>query len=1064
MANSISDFITQFKEANFNVSDKTAFGVAGNNIKLIDTILKAVMGGDEYTDLETALLLSTTNKPTIASTNPPLPSYNVKVPHVEVWVNGVLIIKPGQQDEPDIPIVHRSSDNDKDPNILIKPKLDVWFKDCSLDMAFGGPLGTITGTLNLFSRDPLDFLSFLYDFTSNIDELSGLPEVSLKFGWNIAHPDSPTNPTTLLSPKLDFLVTNVGMEDPGSNQQGSIFTLKLQDIGSTAYDNCAADFAIKEDYPQEQLRVLLERVMGIRLFTLDDLLSMNASGDSKQSVNMSSYSYESLDPNNPSQRVILTTLLERLQTKEKEKTGDIKTSAREAKGIVLPSNAAPETSETVSFVTNESLDYFSESSLKDLTNLLKITSTPSSVTFTTPTATENKGFLSDDTVYAWVTGVETTWSGYMSSAYDPRFPFQSHHYMLWQTSYDNATAYRGDVITYMPGLNGVNRPLLAPDITYSDAIKDLYNWIGSIGMTASDLKAARRGILVTAATAAIRAYGDNVPVTANLKADVIKIFNMSGQKTPAQVLKEILDNYNRTDPTGVSSTLSTIYSENPSMFTSTFFLNGRNPPVRLNSSSFREVIISLVNRIQCRWYPITNGTLEQNIADSANAAQDSYVKYNAWKRAVANKDPNIATLKAEYEKAKIKKAYGCRLIYVSSFPKNYRTTSNTTYIKNEDVTDGAFVLLPNVNPLNVTSDEMPLIYGPGGSSYPYLFGGAQNIKQVLLDKANKLPMLFGEVLDAKVNYNNLTALIKANFNENAAITEAGTRISLNNTMKSDATIKSTKEQKKADRDARKRVFESQFKRLYPNLINPDGTIMSVEQVNAYITKKFDDKETGLRAKYRKEGNFKSYATAIRGRTPNVRADQSNTIPALDKTYNAPLDPVNSARDFLSQRLGNLIYSPTSVSLQVPGDPFLIRQGVGAFELLHYFLDKTGIGVRYNYLLSGVFLVTSINHNFTAGNYTTNIKGFKIPPVENTFTNTIDTWRKSVSKEGEAISEEAAALNVLMTENINLENIDIITDANSPISSATRIVNGTIMNTNIPDQAILNKFYFNLPNN
>ena len=59
-------------------------------------------------------------------------------------------------------------------------------------------------------------------------------------------------------------------------------------------------------------------------------------------------------------------------------------------------------------------------------------------------------------------------------------------------------------------------------------------------------------------------------------------------------------------------------------------------------------------------------------------------------------------------------------------------------------------------------------------------------------------------------------------------------------------------------------------------------------------------------------------------------------------------------------------------MAVPGDPLLVRQGVGAFELLHYFIDKSGTGVRYNYFLSGVYFVQSISHSISPGSFTTNI--------------------------------------------------------------------------------------------
>lgn len=1036
--NTINDFITKFKAANIKPStDSSIITQAGNNIELVDNLLKTVMGTSDYTEEQINLLAK-------SPITPPLPSYNVRAPHVEVWINGALIVRPGQQDEPEFDVV---DPNDSISLSNIRPKLDVWFKDFSLDMAFGGPVGTIQGELKLFSRDPLDFLSFLYDFVANVDEISGLPSVSLRFGWNIAHSNNQTNPTTLLSPKLDFLVTNVGMEDPSGQQQGSLFTLKLQDTGSSIYDNCAADFALKEDYPQQQLRILIERVMGVRLFTLDDLLSLNEEGEStsKAAANVTQYSYEELDPNNPSHLVILTDLLQQLQQQEQDKTGNIVVGTREMHGVYIVGDPS---SVTKAEFTSPSIPYLSDDSLRDLIKLLKITET----------AEYNNKLLynKDKDIADYITKTIAKYPGYMAekNANSITSTFGSNRATLWYVNENNTTG----IFSFIGPSN---------TWTIADSVNHMYMWFITQSYVSNDIKKATlRQILMDAATAAVHNYGfPPVLLTDNLKKDVIKLFSDGTQLTTSQTIKTILDKYNQTNPTNVKSILQTIYNQNPSLFTNTFFLNGKNPPLRLNSKSFRETITSLVSRIQCRWYPITNGTLVQNIAESQNASQDSYIKYNKWKNAITNDTPDVAQLQADYEKAKVKKAYGCRLVYASTFPKKYRTTSNTTYIEEKDISDGAFILLPNINPLHVTSDEMPLVYGPGGSRYPYLYGGAQNIKQVLLDKSGKLPQMFGEVIDAKVNYNNLTALIKANFNDDAAIAEAGTRISLRTTMRSGAAISSSTEQKKADREVRKRILTEQLNRLYPHLKDKNP-----EEIQKYIEESFEGKN-GTFTEIRRDKNFRQYSTVYQGKRKMIKADADPASDPINKTYNAPLDPQSSARDFLVQRLGNMMYSPISISLQVMGDPFLIRQGIGAFELIHYFIDKEGIGLRYNYLLSGVFLVTSINHTISAGNYYTNIKAFKIPPVENTFTNTIDTWRKQVDKKDtietttrsyETDTELTTALNDLMTKNINLELL--ATGQTGTMTSVERITKETVVNTEQNNPYVLDdidKFYFDL---
>ena len=1046
----MNTFITSFKKANNLGVDK--IDTTNNNIGLVDKLLAQFMNMDQYSQ-------EIKDKTMAKTAVPPLPSYNVRTPHVEIWINGTRVIYPGKKDLIDVyvGITRNKGETDaewrqrelENPYTGDVPDLDVFFKDLNLDMAFAGPIGTVHGTLTLFSRDPLDFLSFLYDFSSNLDEVSGLPTVSLKFGWDIAEFDQP-----ILTPMLDFLVMNVGMADPSVDSQGSVFTLTLQDTGSAVYDNSSADFGLNEDYPQQQLRILVERVMGIRLFTLDDLLALEENGESVVSKipTETQLDYTSLDVNNSSDLLVLNTLAGRLSIQEASATGNVTTGTIEAYGITLVGTDYKTATEAR--LTTACVPHLSNESLEEIFNYLIIAGAP----YNTQIDLHNKDVLVNQYMYNLKSG--TTYERYMNSTYTPGIgisPIINRDTFYWSNLEINPNKYLA----------------LKPQ-QYGPSIKNIALWYQSKESIEAESEVFQADVTLNqplidalykqSAYMAINIFGGTSglklsTIGPNLRKDINRLFSPNPQ-TSSRTVKDVIDAFYAKDKQSVVDALRIIYSENPSLLTKTFFVNGRNPALRLNSGSFRDVITDLVMKTQCRWYPINNTQLEQSVKDAPLSNEEAYRKYREYKNAfaLAPDDPVTKKLKDEYQKSKMKKSTSCRLVYVTNFPKKYKTTSGYTYIKAEKITDGAFILIPNINPLDTTDDEIPLTYGPGGSKYPYLYGGAQNIKQVLLANNNQLPKMFGEVIDAKVNYNNLTALIKGNFSEEVAIAEAGKRISRSTTIKQGPVTDKTEAQKKAervaDRTQRKKILEEQLKRLYPN---KDSKWLE-EQINLKLDKIASDLRAG--------GNLKDYATVYQGRRKLYKADSDPSVPPRNRTYSNPLPPEASAKDFIGQRLANMMYSSTSISMALMGDPFLIRQGIGAFELIHYFLDKKGTGLRYNYLLSGVFLVTSINHSISAGSFITNIKAYKIPPVNNTFTNTIDTWRRRSlmvkGKEGTMVANPnekddlTRAMNDLMTQSIILD---------EPFTtSADRITTATIQNTEVKrpvsDKDIAN-FYFNI---
>ena len=187
------------------------------------------------------------------------PSFNVRTPIVEVILNGISIYP----DKLDI-----------DTGSTIKnAKLN--FQNFNLSMPLGGAEKTITGSISFFTKNPEEILAYLGvgdTGASNADDFStsGLPTMTLKFGWAFSDSNAPNKLAKALSPQLTFVVTNIVMSDPGVG--GTTFTLSIQELGTIVLQHSSDDLLFDSDYPQQQLRTILEGLLHVRLFTLDDLL------------------------------------------------------------------------------------------------------------------------------------------------------------------------------------------------------------------------------------------------------------------------------------------------------------------------------------------------------------------------------------------------------------------------------------------------------------------------------------------------------------------------------------------------------------------------------------------------------------------------------------------------------------------------------------------------------------------------------------------------------------------------------------------------------------------------
>ena len=208
------------------------------------------------------------------NTTPALPTYNVRTPIVEMYLNG-------------FPIFPNAKDGNR-----------AHFEELNISFPISGVEGTVTGTVKLYAKDPGLIIEALdkssssdssnppsaaatppsttasaYDKTSQ----DGLPLLQMRWGWSFATQkdgDSGSGVKKVWTPMMNFLVMNVEISNPEAS--GTTFNMKLQDIGNTVLQYSSANLVFDPDYPQQQIRTIVEGCLGFRLFTLDDLLNLKA--------------------------------------------------------------------------------------------------------------------------------------------------------------------------------------------------------------------------------------------------------------------------------------------------------------------------------------------------------------------------------------------------------------------------------------------------------------------------------------------------------------------------------------------------------------------------------------------------------------------------------------------------------------------------------------------------------------------------------------------------------------------------------------------------------------------
>jgi hypothetical protein len=234
-----------------NVSGSTNSAKYKNDIAIVSTILQRFLDPDSVARMQS--LISGVRD---SNANTPLPTFNVRTPFVYVAINGIDIYPYDNISSVGGGIIADNSSPEK-----------LFFQSLDINYPMGGQETTIRGTLKLFAKDPGPIINALTVTTSQ-NASDNLPIITLQWGWKFA---TSTGIQEIKTPKLDFISLNVDFTN--FDTTGTEFTISLQEIGNTVCQYSSfPGLALESDYPQEQIRTLLERMLGMRLFTLDDLL------------------------------------------------------------------------------------------------------------------------------------------------------------------------------------------------------------------------------------------------------------------------------------------------------------------------------------------------------------------------------------------------------------------------------------------------------------------------------------------------------------------------------------------------------------------------------------------------------------------------------------------------------------------------------------------------------------------------------------------------------------------------------------------------------------------------
>ena len=492
----------------------------------------------------------------------------------------------------------------------------------------------------------------------------------------------------------------------------------------------------------------------------------------------------------------------------------------------------------------------------------------------------------------------------------------------------------------------------------------------------------------------------------------------------------------------------------------TFFSNVQNGDLSINNRNFLDVVNNLASQCRCKWYPhlntaeaisqdntindnaintlsnlsldlkmvkslAPNATLDQATLTSITSHLGSDLSNGGNKTSGGSVDIGTSNSKAvsasvsaslktaaDAEKTIIaalkenmaRLASSCRLVWVQNVPANWKTSrsdyytntvnkNDATYTKPADYTEGAYFLLPDIlTDYDIFSADAVVQYGPGASNMPYFYGSGQNVFQTSI--SGNQPEMFGEVLALNTDHSNMIAVLAQSVNQNIAYGVEGQHLTGLQLAQGFTSNPATK----------------------PTPLVADSKLLN-EGDRAAFNKAADAASNGrIKGSIYNSPTVSKWKNSLGIQTGPLLIADDTSMSGKNRSVPTSSDEGGGAETAalkIRSRVANFLRFPTATKITVLGDPNLLRLGPGCFELFSYYPVEQPDGTiiqKLNALTSGVYFVTSIEHNITMGDFTTTLNGSKIIDPLNVPSSLTNKIRNKIAAEinSDAAKAEAAS--------------------------------------------------------
>lgn len=415
----------------------------------------------------------------------------------------------------------------------------------------------------------------------------------------------------------------------------------------------------------------------------------------------------------------------------------------------------------------------------------------------------------------------------------------------------------------------------------------------------------------------------------------------------------------------------------------TYFVNDRSRAIPMNGNNVALVMDTIASGCICRWVPSTNKELPdaiKNLSESVKTYDQLVSELSVLQLSTTATQADVDKKQEEVDKQLALLGLSCRLYWIENVPADWKTSSGDEFIK-EFNQSGAFFLLPDLYDVVDGGNSLEVTYGPGASNFPYLHGSAMNVfNRSISTMPGEHSQTFGDVLSMNVQYSNLVELMASSLDEVAMFSGDSNYMATSGRGYSDP--KTVKIQQ-----APQRTFLSR-----------DAVRQRVESSIAAVK----SGESGHKKDIRSTFRFQNPTGVMR----HEIVDETDTNnPGMKQYYNTMEGPVYMKMK-LRSRVNRWLQRPLRASIQVFGDPTLIRLQPGAFELLSYYPTENGEKHVMNMLASGVYFVERLQHSVSAGNYVTTLHGAKLDTLKKINTSPVIAKIVSETKK-EAIENKAS---------------------------------------------------------